>query len=118
MIRPMIRNAIAALIASTALMTAPALADEAPLMSKLYVTSAGLDLSTQPGASAMMTRIERAATQACSDRTDRGEFLACRDEIMVKAVKAVAAPLVALTYAENFQAYAAPHAVMASSEYF
>ena len=110
-------TSFAALVAfaSVAVMTSVAQA-AAPQAEIISIKAGDLNLDTQAGATAMLARIDEAATKACwSDKIDEmAGFKACKDGVIFDAVKVLDRPLVSLVYAETYSTLDAKPMVMAS----
>jgi UrcA family protein len=68
------------------------------------VRAGDLDLNTKVGAEALIGRIADASTRACwpDELSNFAEYSACRDGMVLQAVKTMNKPLVSLAYAETY----------------
>lgn len=84
----------------------------APVSAAQVVTvqAGDLDLNSQAGAEAVIGRITNAATRACwpDDLSNFPQYRACRDGMVLQAVKALNKPRVSLAYAEKYQPASKP----------
>lgn len=98
--------------------TSPVIAEtipDAPTVTRLTVNYSDLNLRTEKGAATLVTRISRAAKQACGDRAmvgpgsfeKRERRAACIREAEETAVAAVDHPTVTAVYAQKRGAIAA-----------
>lgn len=88
-------------------------AEPAAVQGTSKVSYGDLDLSTASGARAMLTRIEKAATQACGRspflrephsptiRYAMYDYRQCREQAVAQAVASLRAPAVSRLYAES-----------------
>lgn len=69
------------------------------------VKAGDLNLNTQAGAETIIVRITDAATKACwpDELSNFAQYHACRDGMVLQAVKALNKPRVSLAYAEKYQ---------------
>jgi UrcA family protein len=77
------------------------------------VQAGDLDLNTQAGARVIVSRIADAATRACwpDQLSNFAQYNACRDGMVLQAVKTLNKPAVSLAYAETYQPVAKPMVV-------
>jgi UrcA family protein len=105
--------ALAAIASWATLAPMAGAAPEAKADKVITVRAGDLDLSTQAGARAMLTRIDEAATRMCwpDKLATFAEFGACRATVILDAVTTLNKPMVSLAYAEAYPSDAKPFAV-------